>query len=602
MLLLLVSFIGGVLTVLAPCILPLLPVVVGGSLADGRVNVRKALTVVGALGLSVILFTLLLKVSTALITIPEYVWRWLSGGIVLLFGLVTLFPTLWENHWLARLNARSNLLLGRGDSQQNWWGDVIVGAALGPVFSTCSPTYFLVLATVLPVRPILGLLYLFAYTIGLCLSLLLIAFVGQRIMTKLDLAADPRGWFKRALGLLFLLVGLAILTGGDKRAETWLTGAGFFDVTKVEQGLLERLPDGRLPTTSVLPAAPLGALDPGALATTTPTPPPASQPSVKAKSSPLAAILNQALIKIPAPEIARPSGFINTNQAPLTLAGLRGQVVLVDFWTYSCINCQRTLPYLKDWYDKYHNQGLEIVGIHTPEFAFERLQANVAKAVQDFGIKYPVVLDNDYATWAAFGNRYWPRKYLIDPDGNIIYDHIGEGGYDETEQQIQSALARRQASLGLAVPAGALTTTTVAPPPAEPSLARSPETYFGSARNTNLGNGRSGRVGEQTLQLPDQREPNLLYLSGTWQFAPEFAQNLGQGSVVFRYQAKSVYLVAGSEQGVVAQVFLDGKLLKSLTIQANQLYHLVDGESDGEHELELRLPTAGLQAFTFTFG
>lgn len=229
------------LTVLAPCILPLLPVIVGGSLTgDGKdAQKKKVLTIVISLGLSVIAFTLLLKASTLFIAVPEYVWKWISGGIIIGLGFITVFPTLWEGKWLAKISAKSNILLGKGAQKKSFWGDVIMGAALGPVFSTCSPTYFIVLATVLPVQPVVGIVYLLAYAIGLCLSLFVIAFVGQRIMTKLNIAADPKGWVKRSLGILFLIVGIAIIFGLDKKLETIIVNANIFDVTKIEQKLLE---------------------------------------------------------------------------------------------------------------------------------------------------------------------------------------------------------------------------------------------------------------------------------------------------------------------------------------------------------------------------
>ena len=146
--------------------------------------------------------------------------------------------------------------------------------------------------------------------------------------------------------------------------------------------------------------------------------------------------------RVRAPEISTPDGFINTDGKPITLAELRGKVVLLTVWTYTCINCQRTLPHINDLYAKYKNQCFVVVGLHTPEFSFERVQKNVEKAVQDEGIQYPVVLDNDYSTWNAYGNRYWPRRYLIDKEGYIVYDHIGEGGYEETDEAVRVALLK----------------------------------------------------------------------------------------------------------------------------------------------------------------
>ena len=203
MTLFIVAFVAGILTVLSPCVLPLLPVIVGGSLAGGT-SYRRALTVTISLGISVFLFTFLLKVSTIFIMVPPSVWNWLSGGILFIVGIFFLFPNLWDLiPGTARANRDSNQLLSKGFMRQNFWGDVLVGAALGPVFSTCSPTYFIVLATVLPVSLALGAADIFSYILGLCLFLLLISFIGQKMLDRLNLAADNRGWFKRAIGILF---------------------------------------------------------------------------------------------------------------------------------------------------------------------------------------------------------------------------------------------------------------------------------------------------------------------------------------------------------------------------------------------------------------
>lgn len=605
MFLFLISFIAGVLTVLAPCILPLLPVIVGGSL-DGKVNLKKASTVVVSLGISVIAFTFILKVSTLFIAIPEYTWKIISGGIILLFGIITLFPSLWENKFLARLSRNSNILLGAGDQKKSFLGDIIVGSALGPVFTTCSPTYFIVLATVLPVTPVLGLVYLLAYTLGLCLSLLCIAFIGQKMMVHLGVASNPRGTFKKILGILFIIVGLAILSGADKALETKITNAGFFDITKVEQKLLNK-------TSNTDVGEDVGAgvgvdTDNTESATSSPVSPVLSNEHKKDNSQvqtnqikTLSISEKKTLYKL-APELSSIDGYINTDGTPVTLAQLRGKVVLLDIWTYSCINCQRTLPYLNDWYAKYKDQGLVIVGLHTPEFGFEKIQANVEKAVEKFGIKYPVVLDNDYSTWRALGNNFWPRKYLIDIDGYIIYDHIGEGGYIETEQAIQKALQERavrmntdtQISTQISAPAGIKYV--------DNNKVKSSETYFGSARNATLANGRSRISGEQTLTLPIQISPNYLYLGGVWNFTSEYAENKSNASIVFNYDAKNVYMAAGSDQGVEVEVYKDDVFVKKIMIKDETLYTIIDDNSYGQHILKIIVPTSGLKAFTFTFG
>ncbi|HMA78279.1 MAG TPA: DUF3179 domain-containing (seleno)protein [Candidatus Paceibacterota bacterium] len=239
MTLLLLSFVAGVLTVLAPCILPLLPVIIGSS-----VGARRKATpyiVIGSLALSILLFTYLLKASTAFIAIPTYVWGYVSGGILIIIGGIFLWPQLWERLPFVRTTSvGANKLVGTGHQQQSVWGDVLIGAALGPVFSSCSPTYFLILATVLPASFALGTLYLVAYIMGLVLVLALIAVLGQRFTARLQWAADSRGWFKRSLGALFLVLGIIIATGTDKAIETWLLDRGYLGgVQRFEQQLID---------------------------------------------------------------------------------------------------------------------------------------------------------------------------------------------------------------------------------------------------------------------------------------------------------------------------------------------------------------------------
>ncbi len=592
MLLLLISFIAGVLTVLAPCILPLLPVIVGGTLSGGGTagfNKKKAFTIILSLGASVIAFTLLLKASTLFIDIPEYVWKWISGGIVIFLGLVTFFPSLWESEFLARLSTKSNILLGKGDRKKNFWGDVIVGSALGPVFSTCSPTYFIVLATVLPVNFFLGLTYLLTYTIGLCLSLLIVSVVGQKIMSKLGVVADPNGWFKKMLGVIFLIVGIAIIGGLDKKTQLFLLDAGLFDVTKIEQALLQKNNAPAVTSTT-------------SLDTPLTTDAPKKDISVKKDSgSSLAMEQKQSKYK-KVPELSSIDGYVNTDGEPITLASLKGKVVLLDIWTYSCINCQRTLPYINLWYSKYKDQGLEIVGLHTPEFAFERVQSNVEKAVQDFKIKYPVVLDNDYSTWNALGNQFWPRKYLVDIDGYIVYDHIGEGNYEETEKAIQNALKERATRMGMEDKISTSTTKPTDIVTVDTSKVKSPETYFGSSRNQYFANGIVGQTGDQTLTIPSNISFNKLYLGGTWNITSEYAESRGAGSVIFNYEAKNVYITAGSLVGVEVEIYKDDELVKKVLIKDETLYPLIQDAEYGKHTLRIVVPKSGLQAFTFTFG
>lgn len=308
-------------------------------------------------------------------------------------------------------------------------------------------------------------------------------------------------------------------------------------------------------------------------------------------------------------EIEKPAGFVNTDG--ITIGELVGKkVILVDFLTYSCINCQRTFPYVNAWYEAYRDQGLEIIGIHTPEFAFEKNIDNVRTAMKRFGITHPIVLDNDYATWRAFGNQYWPRKYLIDIHGNIVYDHIGEGGYEETEQKIREALGERARVLGEQQDIdGALAVTTV---PREISETQSPETYFGALRNEFFANGKPRREGAMSLVVPNTIKRNALYLGGSWNVQDEYAETVDDSVVEYCYQAKRVYLVASSEEGGSIEVLLDGSVVGKnggvdvgkdgmVSVKGSRLYELVAHEAMEEHVLTLRV-RGKVRLFAFTFG
>ncbi len=367
MTLFILSFVAGLLTVLAPCVLPLLPVIVGGSLdGTGGQSKKRAFTVITSLAVSLIAFTFLLKVSTVFITIPEVTWKYLSGGIIIGFGILWIFPSIMEKlSFMGSLGQKSNALLGKGLQKKSIWGDVIVGAALGPVFATCSPTYFLVLATVLPVSVALGFTYILVYTIGLCLALLGIVAIGQKIMGKLGVAADPHGKFKKILGLVFILVGLGIISGYDKKLELAIYSVGFFDTTKVEQNLIKTYTQPpAVQNTSVYPtdtqiqetanATPSQSTETNSsslavpLKTTVGQVAPGNPP--KPKTAYLSVAAKERLYKR-APEITGAAGYINTNELPVLLSQYKGKsVVLIDFWTYSCINCQRTIPYLTQWH------------------------------------------------------------------------------------------------------------------------------------------------------------------------------------------------------------------------------------------------------------
>ena len=611
MALFLIALLAGLLTVLSPCVLPLLPIIVGGSISGDR-SLKRALTVTISLGISVFIFTFLLKVLTIFIAVPPWFWTDFSGGLIIIVGLFMLFPKIWDAlPFAAKINADSSKAMNTGFAKQSFLGDVVVGGALGPVFSSCSPTYFIVLATVLPASLAAGVADILAYIVGLCVSLLLVSFVGQKILDKLGVASDPNGWFKRIMGIIFIIVGVLIVSGLSAAIEAPLYK--IFDETTIEQGLLQTKGVSQsIHDTTGSSASTTGTTGLALMPESTTT-----AAANGALTPALAAILAKKSAMYPkAPELVSPDGYLNTGGQPITLAGYHGKdVVLIDFWTYSCINCQRTIPYLNSWYTKYHNEGLVIIGVSTPEFAFEHVESNVAAAMQQLGIMYPVVLDNEYKTWNAYQNEYWPHEYLVDIDGYIVHDHIGEGGYADTETAIQAALMERATRLGLSTTGIDQAVTTVNEDNVD--AVQSPETYFGSNRNTYLGNGTVGMDGTQSFTLPTLSNvtPNTLYLGGTWNVQPESAATTdGNETVEYGYSANDFYIVASANSPVTVTVLQDGTPVGSaagadvdpttstVTVQADRLYKLIHNATPGAHTVELKISGPGFSAYTLDFG
>jgi thiol-disulfide isomerase/thioredoxin len=314
-----------------------------------------------------------------------------------------------------------------------------------------------------------------------------------------------------------------------------------------------------------------------------------------------------------APELSRITGYVNSE--PFKLSDLKGKVVVVDFWTYSCINCIRTIPYLNMWYEKYADDGLVIVGVHTPEFEFEKNPDNVRAAVEKYGIKYPVVQDNERGTWKAYENRYWPRKYIVDDEGYIRYDHIGEGGYAETEYVIQSLLRERAANLGQTINVDSSITRPESVQNVEFSRIHTPELYFGYVyARAPLGNPEGYRP-DQVVKytIPEDVKPNAIYLSGEWKNNSDHMELKGQaGQIILEYSAKSVNIVAGGAGKI--SVSEDGSALTeeslgtdlsengSTAIDGQRLYNIITHSRYGEHRLIIDVVGEGFQIYTFTFG
>lgn len=545
-----ISFIAGVLTILAPCVFTLLPVILGGSLT-GK-SWKKPLTIITSLSVSIFVFTLILKSSTLLINIHPDFWKYISGGIILVFGIFTLFPDLWGKINLSLgLSTSSDKLMNKAAKKRSFIGDILLGASLGPVFSSCSPTYAIIIATILPLDLFTGVVNLLAYILGLALVLIIVSIFGQKVIKNAKWAVNPNGLFKRVIGVIFIIIGISIFTGFDKKFETFLLDQGILDVTQIEINLLEKDNISERTDISLNVASPY-----------------------------------------PAPEITGITEWINSN--PLTIQELKGKVVLIDFWTYSCINCIRTLPYVTSWYDKYKDDGLVIIGMHSPEFAFEKISSNVENAVDEYKINYPVALDNNFATWRAFSNRYWPATYFIGRNGNVVHTHFGEGNYEENEAIIQHLLGIDKVIDNLAK---------------EPSYNRNQtaETYLGFSRFGNFLNTTEVKANDVSNFTRKNDVSNSWSLEGDWLVTPEHIVSKSPTSKLkLNFNAKEVYLVMGSatRAEVVVKVFKDDTEVSSSIIEVTDydLYTIVSlPEFSFNYRLEIISPE-NIQMNAFTFG
>lgn len=558
MLLLIGAFLAGIITVFAPCVFALLPVIIGGSVSGDVQDKRRPFIIAASLAISLIVFTLLLKATTLFIAIPPAAITAVSGGIIVGLGLLLLFPALYERLILAlNLQAKSQQLLGKASGKGKIVGAIITGAALGPVFSSCSPVYVYLLATVLPVNFALALIYIIAYVAGLSLMLLLIGFLGQKLVRKFKWASNPRGWFNRAVAVMFIIVGLLIITGYDKKFQTFISENTPFDFDGLSAQLI-----------------------------------PADQ------RQSMGGILNVQPYK--APELKGIEGWINSQ--PQMVEKLKGKVVLIDFWTYSCINCVRTQPYLKQWYERYKDHGLVIIGVHAPEFSFERDKANVERAAKEAGLTYPIALDNKFETWHAYDNRYWPASYLLDREGQVRRTHFGEGEYQQTEDAIRRLLAENGSELP---PVSMVPERQVA------TDKQTPETYFGVDVAKNYVGEPKLAAGEQTYSPAQLTRPHQWTLGGTWAAAHEGITAVKDSVLRARLSAKDIYLVTGSNLPATIEVKIDGKPANQdgadvkdgkLSVAEPRLYHLAHFDTFKDTMLvELHVP-AGVQLNTFTFG
>jgi cytochrome c biogenesis protein CcdA/thiol-disulfide isomerase/thioredoxin len=580
-LLILFGFVAGAATALSPCVLPVLPIALSAGATGGR---RRPLGIVAGLAVSFTFATVALVYVIAALGLPNDFLRKLAIVVLLCFGVTLMVPPLAARleAWMSRFASRAGVAKGSGEG---FWSGTAVGLSLGLVYAPCAGPILAGVITVSASQSFSAgrLAVALSYGIGSAVVLYFLMLGGRRVAAPLA----RRGiGLQIAMGAVMVLVALAMLRNYDIRFQNTIAS----DLPSFLVNPSEGLEDTASARTALSDLRG-GGHGVGSEAT-------GAAPAESTSGELDLPVLGEA------PEFTGTERWFNTpGDRPLTLRQLRGRVVLVDFWTYSCINCIRTLPYLKAWDARYRKDGLTIVGVHTPEFPFEKDAANVEEAIQRNGLRYPVVQDNEQATWNAYGNQFWPAEYFIDAQGRVRYVHFGEGEYGEKEKVIRALLAEagkrvgrsESGARGIEASAGVST----------------PETYLGAARAERFTNPMLS-PGLHDFSAPSSLPANEFAYHGAWRIALDSATAAG-GSLDLSFGARRVYLVLGSPgRDRRVRVLLDGRPISAadagsdvhggaVTVTSQRLYDLVDLPRVEHHVLELQ-PEAGVMGYAFTFG
>jgi cytochrome c biogenesis protein CcdA/thiol-disulfide isomerase/thioredoxin len=588
-LLILFGFVAGAATALSPCVLPVLPIALSAGATGGR---RRPLGIVAGLAVSFTFATVALVYVISALGLPDDLLRKLAIFVLFGFGVSLMIPPV-----AARLEAYMSRFAGiaggpRTGGGDGFWSGVAVGGSLGFVYAPCAGP---ILAGVITVSASQSfstgrLAVALSYGIGSAVVLYFLMLGGRRVIAPL---ARRGSGFQVAMGAVMVFIALAMLGNYDIKFQNQIASSlpsflvnpskSLEDTASAREALAEvRGSSGGL-GEAVAKAAP---------------PPPQSGSRAAGPASGLP-------VYGKAPEFVDNQRWFNTpGDRPLTLRSLRGRVVLVDFWTYSCINCLRTLPYLTAWDKRYRKDGLTIVGVHSPEFPFEKDASNVEEAIERNGIEYPVAQDNELATWNAYGNQYWPAEYFIDSQGRVRFAHFGEGEYGEKEKVIRELLAEA----GKAPGGGSARVSAVAPSP----TLTTPETYLGAARAERFVNPMLS-PGSHDFGAPESPPSNEFAYRGRWRIALDSATAQRGAALDLSFGARRVYLVLGSPRhSRRMRVLLDGRPIPAslagsdvkngvVEVTAQRLYNLVNLPKVENHTLRL-IPEAGVMGYAFTFG
>jgi len=602
MILYLLAYFGGVLTIVSPCILPVLPFVFAR--AD-RPFLRAGLPLLVGMALTFALVATLAAVGGGWAVAANQYGRWAALVLLALFGLTLLIPSFADRltRPLVALGSRLSNSAESGDERGAILPSFLLGIATGLLWAPCAGP---ILGLILTGAALNGAnaqtsLLLAAYAAGAATSLALALLAGGRVFAAMKRSLHAGEWIRRGLGAAVLVAVVAIALGAD---AGFLTRISTASTTALEQGLLDKLHPAPMEAPKQAGGQPssnnsmMQANNTMMMSAKPATPDPAADLPVEGALPDL-------------------SGAVEwLNSPPLTAAALKGKVVLVDFWTYSCINCLRTLPYTEAWAAKYKDQGLVVIGIHAPEFAFEKDIGNVKKAVGDLKVAYPVAIDNNYALWRAFDNDYWPAHYFIDAQGRIRHHHFGEGDYDESERVIQALLA--EAGHGTAAKDLVRVSATGAEAAPDMDDIQSPETYIGYNRAENFVSPGGADGDKSHVYQPGAPQLNQWSLSGDWTVGGEHATlNAADGAITYRFHARDLHLVLGpgaDGKPVHFQVTFDGAAPGANhgsdidekgngVVTGQQLYQLLRQSGPvGDHTFEIKFLDPGVQAYAFTFG